>query len=124
MNKIVFELCEEDRARLDAIIAGLDGAKHDCSKCVGDAITIMQGNAADPVKPCEEEETAPEQDFTPEEKPEPVSLAEFQKAITMRCAASPEVKKAVKALVNKYAEKVTDVPEDKRSEILTELERI
>lgn len=122
MNKIVFELCPEDRARLDAIITGL------AKIAAGAAPLVVEAEAG--TAPAAETHPidAPVEHFDPpasDPEPEPevpvVSLGEFQKAIVVRCAASPEMKKKVQALVKKYAESVSLVPEEKRAEVLAAL---
>lgn len=60
----------------------------------------------------------------PEVKPVVISLAEFQKAITLAVSKSAEAKKAVKTIINKYAPSVSAVPEDKRAEVMAELSKI
>lgn len=111
MNQIVFELCPEDRARLDAIITGLSNLS---AAPAAPAPAPAPAAPADPADPAEG--SAP--------TAAPVDLAEFQKAITVRCAESPEIKKAVKAIVNRYAASVSTIPADKRSEVLAELAKI
>ena len=56
--------------------------------------------------------------------PAPVSLGEFQKALVTRCAESADVKQKVQALVHKYAESVSAIPEEKRAEVLAALAQI
>lgn len=68
------------------------------------------------------EPAAPAPDPIPEVKP--VSLAEFQKAVTMACAKGPAQKAAAKEIINKYAASVSAVPEDKRAEAMAELAKI
>jgi hypothetical protein len=125
MNKIVFELCAEDRARLDAIIAGLqhlggvpgapDGVLHPA-----DASTAhLEPPAAAPA--ASQPEPAP---VVPAPEVKPVSLGEFQKAIVTRCAESAAMKAKVQALVHKYAPSVSEIPEDKRAEVLAELAKL
>lgn len=53
--------------------------------------------------------------------PAPVSLGEFQKALVTRCAESADVKQKVQALVHRYADSVSAIPEDKRPEVLAAL---
>lgn len=60
----------------------------------------------------------------PEPEVKPVSLAEFQKAVTIVCAKGPQQKAAAKEIINKYAPSVSDVPEDKRAEAMAELAKI
>jgi hypothetical protein len=54
----------------------------------------------------------------------PVSFAEFQKAVTQAVAKGPGQKAAAKKIVNKYAKSVSEVPEDKRAEVMAELAKI
>ncbi len=67
-------------------------------------------------------EPTPVAETTPEVKP--VSLAEFQKAVTLAVSKGPEVKEAVKTIINKYAASVSAVPKDKRADIIAELSKI
>ena len=130
MNKIVIELCTEDRARLDAIIAGLEKfPRVGLDLASGPDFTVSAPAAeAHPIDAPVEHFDPPAADPEPAVDPEPVpapapvvSLGEFQKAIVVRCAASPEMKKKVQALVKKYAESVSLVPEEKRAEVLAAL---
>lgn len=59
-----------------------------------------------------------------EHTPEPVSFAEFQKAVTQAVAKGPKQKAAAKEIINKYAASVSAVPEDKRAEVMAELSKI
>lgn len=59
---------------------------------------------------------------TPEVKP--VSLAEFQKAVTMVCAKGATQKAAAKDIINKYAASVSTIPEDKRHEVMAALAKL
>lgn len=56
--------------------------------------------------------------------PAPVSLGEFQKALVKRCAESAATKQKVQALVQQYADSVSNIPEDKRPEVLAALAKI
>lgn len=79
--------------------------------------------AADPAEENTTEATpAPVAEKTEEVKP--VSLAEFQKAVTLAVSKGAEAKKAAKEIINKYAASVSAVPEDKRAEVMAELEKI
>ena len=127
-------LDDADRARLEAIIAKLDrlldaGGVHAIPMDVNlDLPLDVQAAVAEAVVPAVDApapvEVAPPAEAKPEPAETPVSLADFQKAITMRCAESAEIKKAVKALVNRYAPSVSEIPEDKRSEVLAELAKL
>lgn len=140
MNTIIIELHPDDRARLDAIIAGLK----DLAPAV-DPSTYCKGGFVSPFLapsfldkklnipaaefpvvpdqvPWDTEPVAPAPAPAPAAKP--VSLAEFQKAITLRCAESAETKAAVRGLVQEYATSVSAIPEEKRSEFLAKLAAI
>lgn len=134
MNKIVFELCEEDRQRLDAIIVGLQGLVPTVPKSVSfnsDGITVEMSAAEHPADastahlgppvaapaPTQPEPTTVES--TPPVKP--ISLAEFQKAVTQAVAKGVAQKQAAKKIINKYAPSVSEIPEGKRAEVMAEL---
>lgn len=126
MNKIVIELCTEDRARLDRLAELIEKL---AEPVVTESYTILpqQGDVAvGAVKAAGEKvETIPEPQPEPQPEPAPVvSLADFQKAIVTRCAESPETKKKVQALVTKYADRVSNVPEEQRAQFLDELAKI
>lgn len=121
MNTITIEFCAEDRKRIDELIAiGTLLVGELKSRPAVD----MTGNsaaeipAADPVV----ETPAPVAEPAPEVKP--ISLAEFQKAITLVVSKGAEQKKAAKDIINKYAASVSAVPEDKRAEVMAELANI
>lgn len=130
MNVIEFKLCEEDRARLDAVITGLQALAPAVPRSVsinGDGITVEMAHPstdhpADAPTAHLEPPADPEPAAAP--TPKPISLGEFQKAIVTRCAESAETKKKVQALVHKYADSVSNIPEDKRSEVLAALNEI
>ena len=127
MNTITIELCKEDRQRLDNIFYNL-------------VVLIERLPIPAPTtKPVAEETPAPVEAPTTEtpvveETPEPVaepapevkplSLAEFQKAVTLAVSKSAEAKKAVKEIINQYAASVSAVPEDKRAEVVARLSEI
>lgn len=135
MNKIVIELCAEDRARLDAIIAGLQSR----AAAPAEFQTRYMGKWDIPAAPAEEHPAdAPTAHLEPpvaapaaiqpepaavEPAPEvkPVSLAEFQKAVTQAVAKGVAQKQAAKKIINKYAPSVSEIPEGKRAEVMAEL---
>lgn len=129
MNKIIVELHPEDRARLDAIIAKLDSLQPHCDDCVENVVTMVE--AAHPAKPAPapapaarptaELETPPWTEPAPVPAVEPPTLAEFQKAVAIRCTENPALKPKVRELVNKYAPSVSEIPADKRLEFLDQL---
>lgn len=130
MNKIVIELHPEDRARLDAIIAGLEKLQPNCDSCVDNVLSVVEGDFCEkPTAPA----AVPAKDphpVTPPEAPAPVpaaeppSLADFQKAVAMRCASNPAIKPKVRELVNRFAESVSEIPAEKRLEFLDLLAKV
>ena len=123
MNRIVFELSPEDRARLDAIIAGLDKLQPHCDSCVDNVLHVVEEAIvpAATVAPAAAAAPAVDPDPAPFETTpavEPPSLADFQKAVALRCAENPAVKPKVRELVNRYAASVSEIPEEKRLEFL------
>jgi hypothetical protein len=55
---------------------------------------------------------------------QPVSFAEFQKAVTQAVAKGPKQKAAAKEIINEYAPSVSEVLEDKRAEVIARLAKI
>jgi len=124
MNRIVFELCAEDRARLDDIIAGLAkvaaAAAAEAAPLIGEATAMLAAAAEHPA----DAPTTHLEPPAPAPEVKPVPLGEFQKAIVTRCAESPAMKAKVQALVHKYAPSVSEIPEDKRPEVLAALKNL
>lgn len=138
-NTITISLCEEDRKRIDELIgavsllASVIGSTLPPKLTAESVANLTAGVAPAPVAepdptavanpaPIIEETPAPVAETTEEVKP--VSLAEFQKAVTLAVSKGAEAKKAVKAIINKYAASVSAVPEDKRAEVMAELATI
>lgn len=143
MNNInvTIELCAEDRARLDALRAALDN-KYNCKDCVA-LVTEMFDNLAKgttasgtaqnspKIEPQTKEnpkaeelpaekENAPKQATEPQEAAvKSVSRDEVQSKVVSLCAAGKKAE--VKALVNKYAERVGAIPEEKLAEVYEQL---
>lgn len=127
MNHITIELCAEDRARLDAILAALTGG----------------GKPAQEPKKVEPRATEPEQPKkAAEPKPQPQAVEEAPKA---EAQPAPEVKTLVpveevqrlvmtlvtagkkaevRAIVTAYAPKVTDIPAELRAEVCKKLKAL
>lgn len=136
MNTITIELCAEDRARLDKILAALEQPR-DCKGCVETVakatdhiVEIMtpetpknEPEKAEPVKADEhpaDVSTAPwEPTEAPQEAEEPIAVQELQKLVVDLCAKGK--KDQVREIVNAYAKKVSDIPEDKRNEVYAQL---
>ena len=123
MNTITFELCAEDRARLDAIIEGLTGGL--CNKTTAqdtpkeepqvntypeeETPTEAEIEAPQPVQ--EEEVTAddhPVEDATPFPEPK-VTLEEIQQKVIQLAARGGDVKAKVREVINTYGTKVSDL---------------
>lgn len=135
MNMIVIELCAEDRARLDDIIAGLakvaDAAAAEAAPLISEATALLAASAEHPADastahlepPVAAPAASQPEPAAVEPAPEvkPVSLGEFQKAIVTRCAESAAMKSKVQTLVHKYAPSVSEIPEGKRADVLAEL---
>ncbi len=130
MNRIVIEWSERDRAALE----GLTGAVTLLASVIGsmqppvaqqEILAKVEALAAEhpadaPVAHLEPPAPASDPvDVAP--APAPVSLGEFQKALVTRCAESADVKQKVQALVHRYADSVSAIPEDKRPEVLAAL---
>lgn len=71
-------------------------------------------------------EPAPVEPVPDEPSPEVkiVPFAEFQKAVTQAVAKGPKQKAAAKKIINEYAPSVSEVPEDKRAEVMAKLAEI
>lgn len=148
MNQTMISFSTEDRALLARIATALENLAPSCDSC---ARSVEEGVAefvADKMHPATEAppavrpenatETAdavpppvahPADDVAPWADPDPtpapvVGLAEFQKALTLRCAESDAMKAKVRALLQQYAPAASEVPEDKRAEILAKLSKL
>lgn len=142
--RVTTELCAEDRKRIDELIAFAGLIAGEMKARVTIATPMNESSAAvqtaevsiglpvegaahlEPVAVEEETPIPVAEETTPEPTPEvkPISLAEFQKAVTIVCAKGPTQKAAAKEIINKYAVSVSAVPEDKRSEVMAELAKL
>lgn len=132
MNKIVVEveLCAEDRARVDRLIAALEAAGSSAAPVdplqQKLAETLAKVDAA-PLVELPADQDLPWDDAAPSPDPAPVrevSLAEFQKALTLRCSESEATKAKVRGLLHEYAEAASKVPPEKRAEVLDRLAKL
>lgn len=122
MNTIIIELCAEDRARIDRLTAALEThTGQACAASVGkmcaDMCDVMAAAspAAEPAEPIPEESPAASADF-----PAPAHTAEdIQKKIVE--LATTGKKAAARAVVNRYAERVSGIPADKLDEVMEQL---
>ena len=131
MNNITFELCAEDRARLDRLAAALEKYPHKCENC---AKSVAEGVAAFVAKEVNNQSEEPDikaQEPTKEEppatnpadEPEPsVTLEQIQQKVIQLAAGNNGAKKAkVREIINAYAQKVSDLPVDKWEEVWAKL---
>ena len=138
---VTIQLCEEDRKRIDELIAfsgllvGEVRSYRDALKFQAPAqvplvveaqpkvteFTVADENP-DPTPVVETPAQEPVAEPVPEVKP--VSLAEFQKAVTIAVSKSPAAKAAAREIIHKYASSVSAVPENKRAEVIAELSKI
>lgn len=123
MNEIVIRFSDEDRALLGLIAGNLER--------VADLLAPVKMSSPDLRPAVEHPVDAPTTHFEiPAPAPDPVaaapapakvSLGELQAALSTRCAESPETRAKVQALIHKYAECVSAIPEEKRPEVLAGL---
>ncbi|MBR5845531.1 MAG: hypothetical protein IKY65_04660 [Rikenellaceae bacterium] len=135
MNLLTINLSDEDRARIDKLCAGVSALADSLSALAyvrgvraedGAAAPAAEPPAAAPAPaPYPPEDAVPwEPAPEPAAAPAPVSLAKFQKALSLRCAESAETKARVRALLNEYAAAASAVPEEKRAEVLARLAQL
>lgn len=123
MNQITIttELCAEDRARLDRIIAALEArpvaeqedTKPSCERCMETVQALADAIEAQPDQPT----------TAPEPEPQPIYKASDvqQKVVALSAAGK---KAEVRAIVLEYAERVSGIPEDKYSEVMARLNEL
>lgn len=141
--KITVEMSKEDRDVLQSVACSL--AMLGDGQLLANSITLLaaalgkkqpttagtqkDGVVREPVDvpaPAPAAEPAAVEPVPTEPAPEvkPVSLAEFQKAVTQAVAKGQKQKAAAKEIINKYAASVSAVPEEKRAEVMAELAKI
>ena len=137
--KITHELCAEDRARIDRLTAALEGQMRIEYK--PQEVKPTEETKNEPQEPAETEApaTTPTEEEKPAEVEEPtaeepqneptVTLEQIQQKVVQICAGYEGKKKpAVRAIINTYGSKVSDLKEqpDKWNEVwekLTALEK-
>lgn len=138
-NTIIIELCAEDRARLDAILATLGKGPH-CDKCVKDVAAALSTPQAPKNEPknepqsegkkeakenterpafVEAEDAPPWEEDVPKVAPKHTKADLQQKVVKMVSAGADKAK--VRGIINEYAERVSLVPEDKVDEVMERL---
>lgn len=143
MNTITIQFCEEDRKRIDELIslAGqlvgeFKAHPVGCVELAQDTAPLQTAEVsvglpvegAAPVEPVTVVEETPVLEAEPVAEPtpevKPVSLAEFQKAVTLAVSKGATQKQKVKEVINRYASSVSGVPEDKRAEVMEALAKL
>ncbi len=107
---ITVELHPDDRARLDRILAALEG--RNCKGCVETA--VKYATAVHGAHPAGHAEAAPEPEPTPT-----VSETDIQK-LCVKLSANGK-KKEARAILNEYADRVSRVPPAQRQELYDRL---
>lgn len=142
MNNITIELCKEDRERLDRIADLLEKATQPIDlaqlTCTSGNVTVnLEGEKNPAEQPQEVAETETKETTYPEaekdtapweepknEAPAPtVSHGDIQRLVVSLCNAGKKAE--VKDIINKYANRVSEIPEAKLDEVhglLTALE--
>ena len=132
MNTITIELCAEDRARLDAILAALKDIKPNCHSCTETALRMMQANTA----PAQAEEH-PVGEVSPHGTPEPAeerftdaaaepaapeyTLADVRAVVQRLIGPGSNKREQAQAIVNDYAVKISAIPAEKYPEVMDRL---
>lgn len=119
---VITELCAEDRARLDAIIAALQspqGKPTEAAQTVeAPDLKKTQPKEEKPTEPAVAESAAP---ATPQPEPQFTHDDILKKVITLSAAGK---KQEARDIVNAYAAKVSDIPADKLAEVAERLDAI
>lgn len=127
---ITIELCQEDRARLDAILAALQKATPRCDNCVKlvndlHAVKESATSAPEAEEAPTPNETQPEPEKPAEAKPESDSATQEVTVNDLRSKymslATTSKKEQARTLIKLYADKISDIPADKRAEVLEKL---
>lgn len=112
-NTITIELCGEDRARLDRILAALEGLNKptEITECLAELHTaeveapVAEGIPVEAVVP---------------EKPK-ATKADVQAMVQKLATPTSGKRDEVKRIVNEYAPRVSGIPEDKLDEVMQRL---
>lgn len=122
-NHITIEFCQEDRKRIDELI-GMAGWITGALKDMASQPLAVLEQTEEPA-PVNEH---PVDEVSPHAAPEPEQVnytKEDVQALVLKLAAPNTGKKdAVKAIVNEYAKKVSDIPEEKLNEVMAKLQKL
>lgn len=113
-NTITIELCAEDRARLDRIAELLEPVR-DVSPslaCQEEGEKFGNGLA---------EGLAQASAPTPEPEKPKATLTDIQSLVQKLAASGSDKRNAVKKIVNAYASRVSEIPEEKFGEVMEQL---
>ena len=126
MNHITIELCTEDRARIDRLTEALEAMAQNQPRQLFaiDLGSAPENNAQEP-EAAEPEQTQPEEETPTQPEVENVSrvaevTVEDLRSKYMSLATTPK-KEEARQLIKLYADKISDVPVDKRAELLEKL---
>lgn len=134
MNNITIELCAEDRARIDNLTTALERF-HDVGaiKLTPEQTTSMASPAEQVSEPQPAAASVPTATPAPTPEPveEPTAATEPAKEVTVEELRAKVMrlinagkKDATRAVITSYAPNVTDVPADKRAEVLEKLNEL
>lgn len=125
MNHITIELCQEDRARLDAILAALQSCGTPYAATLESTteeapVEVAQELQDEPVAEPDAEPTPEAEQPTVAEPAAPaVSLSDIQKKVVDLSVAGK--KDQVREIIKAYATKVSAIPADKVGEVWQKL---
>ena len=129
--KVITEMCAEDRARIDTLI----GVCASLAKALNTIDTPFPVTV--PTEAPKMPQEAPEADTEEKSQPEPETATEpakpesydvltpqytvddVRQKVVALCAANKKAE--VKAIISKYAERVSDIPADKADEVMEQL---
>lgn len=129
-NIITIEFCAEDRARLDRLAAALENAR--TPKIIAEETIDTLADYGTPETATETPQKADEADGVQTTQPEtetpktaekpaaPAVSVEDLRSKYMSLATTPKRDEA-RAIIKAYAEKISDIAEDKRAEVLEKL---
>ena len=119
-NTITIELCAEDRARLDAILAALSDKASAPAEPAAVAPVAAPEEAPAPVQP-EPEKPAVAPAAPAVEEAKPIHTKADLLAKVQRLIAQGGKKAEARAIIKQYADRVSDVPADKIDEVMAKL---
>ena len=133
MNKITIELCAEDRARLDRIAELLEAqtagtvkpASSEPEKAPAAPKKVEAPASAQPKTEKPTAATQPAQEDIPEltdDDAPAVELTDLQQIIIKLANAGKQAE--LRKVIFEYAERVTQIPEDKYSEVYAKLKKL